>query len=77
MTASQSPDNEKMSTLMTFDKNLDLLEKHSKLTKEDEISQGKQLLMSNEFENNHNHYITPKAPLNGNLINFQENNSPA
>ena len=65
MTASQSPENEKMSTLMTFDKNLEL-EKHSKFTKEDEISQEK-LLFSNEFENNH--YITPKV-LNGNLINF-------
>jgi len=66
MTASQSPENEKMSTLMTFDKNLDL-EKHSKFTKEDEISQGKHLLLSNEFENTQ--YITPKV-LNGNLINF-------
>ena len=70
MTASHSPDGDKMSTLMTFDKNL---EKHSKMTKEDELSQSKQLMMSNEFENNH--YTTPKV-LNSNLINFQENNSP-
>ena len=68
MTASHtSPDGEKLSTLMTFERNLD---KHSKFTKEDEISQEK-FMMSNEFENNH---YTPKVV--SNLINFQENNSP-
>ena len=48
-------DHDGISTLMTFDKNLD---KQSKFTKEDQLSTGKHLLMSNEFENQ---YTTPKV----------------
>jgi hypothetical protein len=63
MTASNalSPENGN-GTLINFEKNV---EKHSKYTKEDALSEDR-FLMSNEFDNNH---YTPRV-VPGNLINF-------